>query len=152
MPASIALNPYIKEYIEIDILGKLQPCNIRFLGMRDVFNVYLSTSEAFPDETATTHKGQRLITFSTSSDDKDTKFTRSSLYLCIESGTSVAIKATVAFGPDQNQKMHDQEAAYDSRYVDEIKDDFERKMNKQKNPEEMLDTASRNANEHNRRI
>jgi len=68
--------------------------------MRDVFNVYLSTSEAFPDETATTHRGQRHITFSTSSDDRDTKFTRNSLYLCLESGAAASIKAFVAFGPD----------------------------------------------------
>jgi len=100
MSVSLTLTPYIKEYIEIDILGRLQPCNIRFAGIRDVFNAYLSTSEPLPDETATTYKGQRLITFSTSSDGRDTKFSRNSLYLCIESGTTASIKATVAFGPD----------------------------------------------------
>lgn len=152
MAASVHLNPYIKEYIEIDILGKLQPCNIRFSGMKDVFNVYLSTSEAFPDETATIHRGAKQITFSTCGDAKDAKFTRSSLYLCLESGAPAHVKATVAFGPEQSQKVQDEEKLAEQRLADEIKDEFERRMARQKNADEILDTASRNANEHNKRI
>lgn len=157
MAASINLNPYVKEYIEVDIYGRYQPCIIRFLGIRDVFNVYLSTSEAFPDETATAHHGQRLIAFSTTganANDKDAKFTRSSLYLCLESSSAVNVKATVAFGHDQNQKLQEQEALHvsDDVLVDKIKDEFDRKINKNKNAAELLQTASRNAHEHNTRV
>lgn len=62
---AVQMKPYVKEYFQIDIFGKLQPVIIRLTGTKDDFAVYASTSDKYPEETSCqqTFKNTRKIEF-----------------------------------------------------------------------------------------
>jgi hypothetical protein len=50
IPSIIGLKPFIREYLQIDILDRLMPAMIKVGGIRDDFNVFLSTISKYPNE------------------------------------------------------------------------------------------------------
>lgn len=49
MTVTIPMKVFIKEYAQIDIRGKLEPAIVKLSGWKEDINVYMSTSERFPD-------------------------------------------------------------------------------------------------------
>ena len=51
IPQMIPMKVFILEYAQIDIWGKLEPAIIKISGWREDLNVYMSTSEKYPNAT-----------------------------------------------------------------------------------------------------
>jgi hypothetical protein len=51
VPLTLMMKPYIREFLQIELNGKQMPANIKFQGSKDIFNIYISTSDQYPDET-----------------------------------------------------------------------------------------------------
>jgi hypothetical protein len=49
-PIIIAVRPFIREYLQIEIMEKQMPALIKLGGVREGFNVFVSTISKFPSE------------------------------------------------------------------------------------------------------
>ena len=82
------------------------------------------------------------------------KFNKSFLFVCLESASEVFIKANVSFGPEDKQKPPPDTTVADQRYMDSVKEQFDRRLraNGTQDAKELLFTAAKNASEHQERV
>lgn len=123
IPSFIRLKQFIREYAMVDILGKPEPLILRLTGWDDdqndnsQFTVFLSTSDKYPDEAncQCNFRNQRRIDFtlkgakskaaksgSEQPDNKQVKFDKQMLFICLEHSHDTQIRATVQFGADSS--------------------------------------------------
>lgn len=100
---------FIQEYAQIDIWGKLEPAIIKLSGWRDDLNVYLSTSERYPNAQncqafATNQSKVEFFVRGGEHQKENFKFQKTQLFLCFESSMEVTLKVVVSFGGEDKGK------------------------------------------------
>ena len=106
-PLFLRVKPFVKEFLQIEIFNKLEPAVLRIGGLKEETSVYLSTNEAYPDSAncQSIHLNKKRIEFtSAQGKERNAKFTRQFLYVCVESSNEIDLKVTISFGNDERQK------------------------------------------------
>ena len=100
-PMIITLRPFIREFLSIEILDKQMPAVIKIGGVREGFNVFVSTISKFPTEDSNQGKFQnnKRMEFSIPNS-RANKFKQHVLYICIESLNLTHMRVNVGFGQD----------------------------------------------------
>ena len=109
MPSHLPMKVFIKEYAQIDIWGKLEPAIIKLSGWRDDLNVYISTSERYPDAKncqafATNQNKIEFYVRGGAHSRESFKFQKTHLFICFESSLEVSLKVLVSFGGEEKGK------------------------------------------------
>ena len=121
--------------------------------MKDDVNVFLSSSEKYPNELLcqTTYKNNRRFEFYTKEAHgvRNATFKTQFLYLAVESVAETPIRLRVSFGIEKKKTIVAEE--------EEEPDDVEimkaiSKHGPTRKKDDVLNTAARNANEHQKRI